>query len=273
MKRLTTFLLAFLFVFACFGQRVQTYDSKVLTYGGEILANGLPPDMIAGLEFWYDGRDAATLSLNGNKVIQWDDKSGNARHVSNAVDAQRPTYSAITGRLTFVAANSTYLQSAAFGPLTQPNTIYILYKIIGALGDNEKVFDAVTDLNQLFYYIGNDFVIYAGVGLTDGANNANDNIHTAEFNGVTSNYWVNGVLVAGPANVGATNLDGITLGARGNFTHPADVEIMEVFGYNSQLTSDERIQLTNYLQDKWDLSLWLIILLIPNIRRKLKIAA
>jgi len=35
----------------------------------------------------------------------------------------------------------------------------------------------------------------------------------------------------------------------------------------------KRTQLTNYLQDKWDLSLWLIILLIPNIRRKFKIAA
>jgi len=164
MKRLTTFLLAFLFIFACFGQRVLQYGDKALAYGSKVLANGLPPNMIAGLEFWFDGQDATTISLNGNKVIQWDDKSGNARHVANAVDAQRPTYSAVTGRLTFNAVAQTYLQSAAFAaPLAQPNTIFILYKITGALDVSGIPFDSrILAARHIIYYSVTVFRIYAG---------------------------------------------------------------------------------------------------------------
>jgi len=208
-------------------------------------------------EFWFDGQDTGTLALNGNKVIQWDDKSGNARHVSNAVDAQRPTYDPVTGRLTFVAANSTYLQSAAFdAALTQPNTIYILYKIIGVLSDSEMVFAGTVALNdEMFRFSANTFRMRTSADLIGAATDANNNIHSGEFNGITSNYWINGTLVAGPGDVGLYPLDGITFGCNyiktANF---ADVEIMEVFGYNCLITEAERIKCENYLYKKWGLT-------------------
>lgn len=208
-------------------------------------------------EFWFDGQDTATISLNVNKVIQWDDKSGNARHVANAVDAQRPTYSAVTGRLTFSAVNLTYLQctAAAFGAdMIQPNTIFILYKI-NIYINNSNVFDSADATKRnLIWMTGNNFSCYAGVALNNGATDANDNIHAAEFNGAASNYWINGVLVAGPGNVGAQNFDGITLGAHPNTLQQySDVEIMEVFGYNCILTPAERTALDAYLTSKWGL--------------------
>jgi len=202
-------------------------------------------------EFWYDGADASTLALNVNKVIQWDDKSGFDRHVANAIDAQRPTYDPVTRRVTFVTANQTYLQSAAFGPLLQPNTIFILIKIIGNLGDSESYFDGLA-LPHHFSINANVFRFRAGAFLVNMATDANDNIHNIEVNGANSNYWINGAnLING--NAGVFNLDGITIGAINALTNFSDVEIMEVFGYNCLLTAGERTALDAYLISKWSL--------------------
>lgn len=206
-------------------------------------------------EFWFDGQDTGTISLNVNKVIQWDDKSGNARHVANAVDAQRPTYDPVTGRMTFVAANSTYLRSANFGgDLIQPNTIYVLYKITGALGDTEYVFTGLTGTHRNDIYTQSfRFRIYGGIAfIGNKVTDANDNIHIAEFNGVASNYWINGIL-EGNGNTGVHALDGITLGAYSGFSNYIDAEVMEVFGYNCLLTPAERTALDAYLTSKWGL--------------------
>ena len=42
---------------------------------------------------WYDAGDPGTLTTNASgRVSQWDDKSGNGRHATNAVVANQPTY-------------------------------------------------------------------------------------------------------------------------------------------------------------------------------------
>lgn len=234
----------------------HSLSGQIINWAGWFLRSAAPnPKNIVTscpLEFWFDGQDAATLALNGNKVIQWDDKSGFDRHVANAVDAQRPTYSAVTGRLTFIDANLNYLQIANFtAPLAQPNTIYILYKITGVLADTEIVFDSGL-VRHWIYYQGNTFRLRTSAILAHGgATDANDNIHAGEFNGVASNYWINGILTAGDA--GITALDGITIGANAGMTNSCDAEIMEVFGYNCLLTPAERTALDAYLTSKWGL--------------------
>ncbi len=40
---------------------------------------------------WFDGADGGTITdAGGGKVSQWDDKSGNGRHATQGVDANRP---------------------------------------------------------------------------------------------------------------------------------------------------------------------------------------
>ena len=243
MIRRLIFLLLFIPTLA-FGQTVLT-----------AIDQNQPLNISESCEFWFDGRDASTFTLDGTSVDQWDDKSGNGRHVLNGNDnATRPTYNSATGRVTFINANSTFLQSAVFGSaLSQPNTIFVVYKITGGLADNEGVFDAVTNLSQLFYFHATVFKLHAGAQLVGPATNANDNIHVGEFNGLTSNYWINGDLVDAGA-IGASVLDGITLGARGGLTTYADCEIMEVIGYNATLPTIDHDKITEYLSDKWDIS-------------------
>jgi hypothetical protein len=57
-----------------------------------IVASSRPsgPSPLAGYYAWYDASDTTTISLNGNKVTEWRDKSANAKHLANNVDANRP---------------------------------------------------------------------------------------------------------------------------------------------------------------------------------------
>lgn len=49
------------------------------------------PLTTGGLTVWLDATDATTLSLSGQEVLQWDDKSGNLHHATPASAANRPT--------------------------------------------------------------------------------------------------------------------------------------------------------------------------------------
>jgi hypothetical protein len=51
-----------------------------------------PADLGASLALWLDAEDASTITLNGATVVQWDDKSGNGRHVTQPAAANQPSY-------------------------------------------------------------------------------------------------------------------------------------------------------------------------------------
>ena len=68
------------------------------------------PAELPNLALWLDAEDAASITLNGSTVAQWSDKSGNARHATQATALNQPTYNAtgLNGMpvLTFDGTNS-----------------------------------------------------------------------------------------------------------------------------------------------------------------------
>ena len=206
-------------------------------------------------EFWFDGKDADSFTLDGNYVNQWNDKSGNARHVLNGNgDATRPTYNAATGRVTFVAANSTFLQSAVFGSeLTQPNTIFVVAKFTAHATNSILFCGAVANKRHQFHESTTNFAIYSGAVLNGTARNLNDNIHIGLFNGASSEYWINGTSVVS-GNAGTFALNGITLAANEVLSQNSSSELMEVIGYHADLTDADRLGINNYLAAKWGIS-------------------
>jgi hypothetical protein len=60
-----------------------------------------PADLGASLALWLDAADASTITLNGSNVSQWDDKSGNDRHASQATASFQPLYQASPARVIF----------------------------------------------------------------------------------------------------------------------------------------------------------------------------
>ena len=59
-------------------------------FGGQKLWR--PDELGASLALWLDADDAATITLNGSTVSQWDDKSGNGKHMVQATASAQPTY-------------------------------------------------------------------------------------------------------------------------------------------------------------------------------------
>ena len=51
-----------------------------------------PDELGADLALWLDADDASTITLNGSTVSQWDDKSGNDHHATQATASNQPTY-------------------------------------------------------------------------------------------------------------------------------------------------------------------------------------
>jgi len=66
-----------------------------------------PLAILDEVEFWLDAADADSLDLDGSSVMQWNDKSGNERHVSQTTPGNRPTYG--SSAVTFQNSSSTIL--------------------------------------------------------------------------------------------------------------------------------------------------------------------
>lgn len=54
-------------------------------------AGGWTPADLPNVQFWYDADDASTITSSGGLVSQWNDKSGNARHLTQATSGSRPS--------------------------------------------------------------------------------------------------------------------------------------------------------------------------------------
>jgi hypothetical protein len=76
-----------------------------------------PYDLGTSLAVWLDAADTSRITLNGTTVSQWDDKSGNGRHVSQANATQQPAFTAnaLSNKpvLTFDGVNDTLRRASA----------------------------------------------------------------------------------------------------------------------------------------------------------------
>jgi hypothetical protein len=64
---------------------------------GRVLAERYwTPELLgSSLALWLDAADASTITLNGSNVSQWNDKSGNNNHASQAAAVSQPEYAAV----------------------------------------------------------------------------------------------------------------------------------------------------------------------------------
>jgi hypothetical protein len=71
---------------------------------GGRLPRAWTPAQLPALALWLDAADTSTITLNGSNVSQWNDKSGNGRHVLQATASQQPSYNAtgLNGKPTVV---------------------------------------------------------------------------------------------------------------------------------------------------------------------------
>jgi hypothetical protein len=221
---------------------------------------------------WLDANDASTITLNGSTVSQWRDKSGNARHASQATVANQPMYSATefngNGRIRFDGTNDSLsiASTALFSSGNANLSMFFVYSSIASSG-----------YGAIFanYIAGNLEVLYATSGLGYAMpwglyNNApmdlasggyvqnkksiigairNSGVFTGYTDGTTDLSVSNSASVYTESNtqsqwyIGSNNVGG----------ENANVEIAEIILVNSAISTTDRQRLEGYLAWKWGL--------------------
>lgn len=74
--------------------------------------NSWDPQYLDNMLVWYDADDADTITSLSGSVSQWDDKSGNDNHATNAVGANQPTIGGYTlnGKNTISFSDTRWLE-------------------------------------------------------------------------------------------------------------------------------------------------------------------
>ena len=156
---------------------------------------------------WY--RNATGITESGGFVSQWDDYSGNGRHLVQGTGTNQPAYSA--GVLTFDGADN--FMEAAY-TANQPRTRYWVGKQV-TWTNNEHIFNGSTANVALYKSTTTPRIdLYAGSVAAANTNLAvnTNGIVCAVFNGASSSLRVNNTAKT-TGDAGGANPGGLTLAA------------------------------------------------------------
>lgn len=178
-------------------------------------------------------------------VSQWDDQSGNGRHLKQATATNQPTLEA-DGSITFDGVDN-FLKCDAF-TLDQPETVYLLFKQI-TWTSTERIFSGnalssgdlvqLTSTPQIGLFAGTATSL---VSMTLDAYG----VIAGVFNGASSSIQLNSGTPA-TGNCGAANMGGFTLGASGAPGGWANIQVKEVIIFAAAHDSTQRAAVIKYL--------------------------
>jgi hypothetical protein len=81
---------------------------------------------------WLDASDTSSITSSAGKVSQWNDKSGNARHFTQATSANQPTTGAATQNgFNVISFNGSQDVRRTLGTLTGNITVFSVFNITG----------------------------------------------------------------------------------------------------------------------------------------------
>ena len=234
------------------------------------------PDTVVGLQLWLDAADSSTLFdsttgglpvVGGGKVARWEDKSGNANHATQGTANERPLRKTndTNGNdvVLFDGANDWFSLASGLD-LSGDVTIFTVIKR-NASGINNPVLASQNSLVVYASYWYNDDIIYytaasssvrfisstvstdTGVFLLESQNHTNKT--------TPSRIFKNGTEVAS-GSIGTSIETYNSVGFRDkNSGEFMDGEICEIVHYNRELSSQEVLEVRNYLANKWGITL------------------
>jgi hypothetical protein len=198
------------------------------------------------LAAWYRNK-IGIINVNG-ACSQWQDQSGNMRHLLQATAANRPTIGS-GGAIRF---NGTDQSMAATFTLAQPLTIYLAFRQV-SWTSGDVIFDGVTGTVKVSQATGTP-------GLTANAGSSLSNSTTIPVsqqlgvlcfvaNGANSVYQSAGgaqaVTITGDA--GANSAGGITLGCDRSSANFANIAVREMAVYSVAHDANTRLQIMRYM--------------------------
>jgi hypothetical protein len=221
------------------------------------------PPSIPGIQLWLDANDRSTLTLSGNTVTSWGDKSGFSRNAVPSTGGS-PTYNS-TGfnNLPSIQLNLTSLQSAIpSGTFTAGSSIFVIFKYTGT----SPTATYSTLVNRSLGAAGQDFMKYDSNNFV-GASNQNSfqgyklgsdfnaNLIDFIYNSTSFNEYLNGTSAS--SSVTANTLTDIAtqfyIGTRTDLDNGIAMigVISEIVVYNASITTAQRQKVEGYLSWKW----------------------
>ena len=217
------------------------------------------PTTIAGLKLWLDASDAATITESSGAVSQWNDKSGNANHVSQATGSAQPTTGSFTQNglnvLGFDGGDS--LTGAALA-VTKPATVFAVAYVVSPAG-GDKVLIHNGFVNGWMVKVNASRWVYTKRAVAD-VTDTTDTVPGSTWFQLTitvdSSSQPGGYLDAAALTF-PTNTSGITAPTTkvhvGAFDSGSqwNGRIAEMLVYDSALGTTDRTAVQSYLKSKW----------------------
>ncbi len=238
-------------------------------YGSSVTPQ--PPNT-SDLNWWFDFSDSANLTLSGTNVLGANNLSTKTNRWPDATGVNNPQYDSVNGSVTFNGTNN-YLESTA------DNSPMVGSPFLSTSGAYAYVveFDAITSISFHFglttsgvnsYNLGgirNTDKIYSwSNGYMDAGIIASSVVATTgqkylfyvECDGVDASFYIDGALISTVTTndnwISATTDLSVTMGGVDIATRRyAPGKCYEFLGYQSGLTSGERSDLFDYLNNKY----------------------
>ncbi len=241
----------------------------VLTQDGKVLIAHISPEAL------HDGNTVAWFAYNENItkdgsdfVSVWGDKSSEGNDLLQAAGTNQPLWS--SDGVLFDGVDN-FMKCVGF-TYDQPEMIYIVIKqVTWTVG--EGIFDGNANNKGLLFQQATTPGIIAYAGSASGQN---DNLAVNTFgivrilfNGALSKLQIDET-AATIGDFGAINMEGFLLGANGGETVFGNIQVKEIILRKIVDSESDEQAIYDYLKKKYALSMWLILLLIPNVRRKEK---
>lgn len=230
------------------------------------------PSDIPGLIFNLDASDGSTIFQDAAKTLlagdndvvgAWGDLSGLVNDLLQTVTAQKPTYNSAgkndLGTITFDGADDNLVLSTfADGPITQPNTFFIVFRLIAPLLEFRYIFDSSDAGNRQTFLTTPTPSLDFNAGVTQAIPGTvpDTSWHSATIvvNGVSSTLYFDGIFKISN-DFGANSLVGLTLGARYNLISPLQMVVAETLLYDMVVSVSDIAKMHSYFDTKWGLAL------------------
>jgi len=228
----------------------------------------LPSNISTAL--WLDAADASTITESGGAVSQWNDKSGNGRHVSQATSNRQPAYTlnGLDSKPVITFADDR-LTNSTFDWSGSAHTAFFVLRKTGITAFRAIATNGTGATAEFAYGIAgnippNGYSIFRIGQAHQGFNQANqDSNHIACFtsNGISggslsADLFVNGTAdTLNPRSISSiTSTAGIAIGSNAAFTENFSGFIAEIIFLGSVADLFSRQRIEGYLAHKWGLT-------------------
>jgi hypothetical protein len=250
---------------------------QIASSGGETVAETpFSPSDISGLTVWLKSDSGTSSTTDEGAISTWSDQSGNGNHFTQATGGNQPTYetTGINGKpvVNFDGSND-YMERnlSSFGTIfvvSRMSSVTSFKAMVGGRGTTGTPFDALllgpngTGSNPSFRWgIGAGSALEL-TGLNGDIVVNSPFIAVGEKTGTTSTsmrFWWNGSLRDSDTSASAPiAMDKMVVGAGHYNDNVVDFwpgDIAEVILYDSSLTELQRINVEDYLAERWGVTL------------------